>query len=121
MSSIIHQPSILMQKLPYRLRSAWRSKVYEIEERGEGHTVTFHDFVQFTDKHAKMMMNPAFVGIQSATQGETGTKGKAKGKTKPIRSLATNTEQQKSTTNSKTSTDTKTCEYCKGTSHNLKD
>ena len=53
-------------------------------------------------------MNPAFGGIQSATQGENGTRGKAK----TIRSLATNTEQ-------KESTDTRNCEYCKGTSHNL--
>ena len=70
---------------------------------------------KLTDKHAKMMMNPAFGGIQSTTPGEHGTKGKAKGKTKAIRSLATNTDQKKSTTNSKKSTDTKTCEYCKGT------
>ncbi|XP_072033404.1 uncharacterized protein [Amphiura filiformis] len=107
-------------KLPYRLRGAWRSKVYEIEEE-RGQTVTFHDFVHFTDKHAKMMTNPVFGGIQSAPQGEAGSKGKPKGNNnfkKPVRGLATSTGQ-KSLTKPNESTDTKNCEFCKGTSHKL--
>ena len=110
---------ILMQKLPYRLRGAWRSKVYDIESRGQDHQVTFHDFVEFTDRNAKIMMNPVFGGIQSSTHGENRTRGMTKSKAKPIRSFATSTEQKKTSTYSGKSTNTRNCEYCKGTSHNL--
>ena len=37
---------ILLKKLPYRLRSSWRNKVYEIEEE-RGMIINFNDFVQF--------------------------------------------------------------------------
>ncbi|XP_072050993.1 uncharacterized protein [Amphiura filiformis] len=68
-----------------------------------------------------MMTNPVFGGIQSAPQGEAGSKGKPKGNNnfkKPVRGLATSTGQ-KSLTKPNESTDTKNCEFCKGTSHKL--
>ena len=108
---------VLMKKLPYRLRSSWRNKVYEIEEE-RGQIVNFHDFVQFVDKQTKIMINPAFGAIQTPKEDDS-QKKKMNNKARKVRSFSTKTEQKKSTSNSKQSTDTKNCEYCKGTSHNL--
>jgi len=92
---------MLVGKLPYRLRASWRNRVYEVEDGGS-RVVAYKDLVDFVNRQARIMSNPVFGNIKTAT--DTTPSKKPSKDSKPRRSAFATSVDEKDKE--------KTCRYC---------
>ena len=90
---------LLASKLPYKLRERWRTTAYETQQRTDSR-VRFQHFVDYVEKHAKMLLDLLFGDIQDQITTKRSIP-RGKHELKPIRgknssfatSVAANTEK----------------------------
>ena len=104
---------MLVSKLPYNLRSSWRTIAYVLEEE-RARAVTFADLVGFVDRQARIASNPTFGTL--AVDSRQKDQGRNQ-RSQPSRrhAFATNAKDQ---TRDKTN-NTKSCTYCEGESKHV--
>ena len=112
---------LLVGKLPYRLRGLWRNKVYELQEE-KMQTATFKDLVEFVNRQASIVSNPAFGTIKDVDNKSSNrnTKNPAKQKYSARRKAFATTAKESQHNETKSTRSTKPCTYCGGeTKHTI--
>ncbi|XP_038071855.1 uncharacterized protein LOC119740577 [Patiria miniata] len=114
LSELNHTQSIqmLVEKLPYRLRSMWRNKVYEVEEEKK-RCIVLDDLVSFVDRHSQILSNPTFGRLRETPhlgKNNIGEKNKRVQVKKEAFGTAVNSHAEKARQK-------KSCQFCGGNSH----